>query len=211
MLSETTRCVNSVPPLTTQPELAAAMANDKIFRLGAESKICIKCGVSKPRSDFPLQYGRERARCKPCHTADAMDWTHRNREKRRQYAREWAARNQHRLKRYPKKKLSEMPPEYRARKAEYSKRRHLERKYGITPEIWQEMYDGQGGVCALCQIPGRTGKHGKLAVDHCHSTGRVRGLLCAPCNVAVGILGDSPERLERVLAYLRGQDAQAGT
>lgn len=187
------------------------MADDKIFRLGAETKICVKCKQSKSRSDFSLQYGKERSRCKSCHTADAVDYAQRNREKVRKYQREWIARNQERVKSYPKKKLSEMSPAYRERKAAYAKRRHLERKYGITPEIWQEMYERQGGVCALCKVPGRTGKHDKLAVDHCHVTGRVRGLLCTPCNVSIGILGETPEQWEVVMQYLRGTNAQAET
>lgn len=90
------------------------------------------------------------------------------------------------------------------KKSEYAKKQHLKRKYGITQEQWNEMYEKQGGVCALCKIPGRVGKHGKLAVDHCHETGRIRGLLCASCNVSIANLGDNIVGLMNALNYVLG-------
>lgn len=180
------------------------MATELLYRLGSETKICIKCAEVKPRADFPLQYGKERSRCKVCHTADAMDWANRNREKRRAYHREWARNNQEKIRAYPKTAWKDLPSDYKKRKLEKAKRRHLERKYGITQADWDAMYAAQGGVCAVCKIPGRVGKHGKLAVDHCHATGRVRGLLCTPCNISIGILGETPEQWEVVWRYLRG-------
>ena len=181
------------------------MADDKLFRLGADSKLCSKCGECKPRTEFNKHLGKERAYCKSCHVASSTAWVNSNRERRRQYAREWAAKNKDRLKKYRKPhEWAAMSPERKAKKQAYAKRRHLERKYGITPEQWQEMFDRQGGVCALCKIPGRVGKHGKLAVDHCHQTGRVRGLLCAACNVSLGNLGDTVDGLTNALNYVRG-------
>lgn len=56
----------------------------------------------------------------------------------------------------------------------------LRRKYGLTPEQYQEMLDSQNGVCAICETP-PTDK--RLAVDHDHDTGAIRGLLCKNCNV----------------------------
>ena len=55
----------------------------------------------------------------------------------------------------------------------------------MTLEQFLELSEAQGGVCAICGKPPAKGK--RLAVDHCHSTGVVRALLCNPCNVAVGI------------------------
>lgn len=75
------------------------------------------------------------------------------------------------------------------------------RKYGLTPVDYAALLAAQGGVCALCgSTQGR-----RLVVDHCHETGRVRGLLCTACNGALGKLGDTPEALLRVVAYLRGE------
>jgi Zn-finger nucleic acid-binding protein len=79
--------------------------------------------------------------------------------------------------------------------------RKLVRKYGITLAEYDGMHTAQGGVCAICNEPERIDR--RLAVDHCHVTGRVRGLLCAMCNTAIGKLRDSTELLERALHYQR--------
>lgn len=79
-------------------------------------------------------------------------------------------------------------------------------KYGMTIAEYRAMFSAQGGVCAICQ-KGETTRHGarvrRLAVDHCHKTGRMRALLCTACNVAIGRLGDDPDLLDRASAYLR--------
>jgi hypothetical protein len=133
-----------------------------------------------------------------------MGWAAANREKRRAYLADWHARNPEKAKSYKQQTWAEMPLASKARKRAYNKKRHLERKYGMTQADWDAMYIAQGGVCAICKVPGRVGKHGKLAVDHCHATGRVRGLLCTPCNISIGILGETPEQWEVVWKYLRG-------
>lgn len=67
---------------------------------------------------------------------------------------------------------------------------HLKHRYGLTPEEYDALLTKQNGLCAICQRP--PGKNvrahwgGKLCVDHCHDTGKVRGLLCNDCNLAVG-------------------------
>lgn len=81
-----------------------------------------------------------------------------------------------------------------------NKRAMLKKHYGITPEEYGEMFRAQRGVCAICSEVCATGRN--LAVDHCHATGEIRGLLCANCNRALGLLRDDPERLRRAIAYL---------
>ena len=78
--------------------------------------------------------------------------------------------------------------------------RDLRNKYGITVEIWEAMYDGQLGRCALCLTP--LAEVTKICVDHDHATGRVRGLLCINCNHGLGKFKDSPEILRRAAAYV---------
>jgi hypothetical protein len=82
---------------------------------------------------------------------------------------------------------------YNAAKAS---RAHLKNRYGITPEQRQQMSDMQGGRCAIC------GDEAKLDVDHCHSGGHVRGLLCASCNQGLGHFKDDRARLQRAIDYL---------
>ncbi len=87
-------------------------------------------------------------------------------------------------------------PEYRARQAEYSRKR----EYGLMPGQYTAMLDSQGRLCAICR---KSGDKRGLAVDHCHETGAVRGLLCSECNIGMGKLGDTPEGLMRAVRYLR--------
>jgi hypothetical protein len=77
----------------------------------------------------------------------------------------------------------------------------VEATYGITGEQYDALYAAQGGKCYICQRA--NGRTKRLAVDHCHSTGVVRGLLCKMCNRDVlGHLRDSTEALQRAIEYL---------
>lgn len=75
---------------------------------------------------------------------------------------------------------------------------HLKRAYGITEAERQEMISSQMGICTICLAAPA------VHVDHCHETGRVRGVLCFNCNSAIGKLGDDPDTLRRAIAYLEG-------
>lgn len=86
-----------------------------------------------------------------------------------------------------------------------AKRASLHLLYGITLEEYEHMYQEQDGKCAACGNPETTMMRGKLmmlAVDHSHTTGEVRGLLCQNCNQALGRLQDDPERIRGLLKYL---------
>ena len=78
--------------------------------------------------------------------------------------------------------------------------RSIENNFGISAVEYNKLYDAQGRKCAICDKRCKTGK--RLAVDHCHSTGKVRGLLCARCNTALGSFGDDIGRLARAIYYL---------
>lgn len=74
----------------------------------------------------------------------------------------------------------------------------IKRKYGVTKEDFQRMLAEQNGVCAIC----RETSDKSLHIDHNHTTGKVRGLLCNGCNLAIGIMKDSPARLISAAQYL---------
>lgn len=81
------------------------------------------------------------------------------------------------------------------------RRQNLKHFFGITPEEYDRMLENQKGLCGICE------KHSsnfsrRLAVDHCHHTGAVRGLLCASCNSGLGKLQDSVDYLESAIIYL---------
>lgn len=85
-------------------------------------------------------------------------------------------------------------------------RRHsLKKTYGITTERYAEMLAEQQGLCAICRRPESAKRRGRvkpLAVDHCHDSSHVRGLLCGRCNAAIGLLQDDVKVLQQAIEYL---------
>lgn len=78
---------------------------------------------------------------------------------------------------------------------------NVERKFGLTPEAWNIMFEEQGGVCAICKNPETQNR--RISVDHDHETGKVRGLLCNNCNRGLGLLKDSLHTLSSAVEYLK--------
>jgi hypothetical protein len=82
------------------------------------------------------------------------------------------------------------------------------KQYGLTKETYQVMVNAQEGRCAVCRRKPQdcNRRNENLAVDHNHLTGKVRGLLCHHCNVAIGLASESADRLEMLARYLRERD-----
>lgn len=93
---------------------------------------------------------------------------------------------------------------------ESQQRAHFRRKYGLELDQVEQMWKDRDGRCDLCGVakpaPHHKGVHSahKLVVDHCHDTGKVRGLLCYQCNTALGQLGDTEAALLRIITYIGG-------
>lgn len=81
------------------------------------------------------------------------------------------------------------------------KKSRLKTTYGLTLEDFDELLSAQGGRCAICRTDTPGGK-GRFHVDHCHSTGRIRGLLCCNCNRGIGALKDESALLHKAISYL---------
>lgn len=79
---------------------------------------------------------------------------------------------------------------------------------GLSVETYEAMLLAQHGVCAICAT-GERDNNKRLAVDHDHVTGQVRGLLCRRCNTGIGLLGDSADRVAAALRYLRASQERA--
>lgn len=81
------------------------------------------------------------------------------------------------------------------------------KRFDLTPEDYERMYNEQQGKCKICnkfyELKAETSNK-ILHVDHCHSTGKVRGLLCTDCNQGIGHLKDSITLLESAIEYIRG-------
>ena len=94
---------------------------------------------------------------------------------------------------------------YRKLKPHIEKGRALRESFGLSLEQYQEMHDRQEGKCAICGQPEtqlREGKVKALAVDHCHKSGRIRGLLCSDCNTGIGKLKEDLKILQSAIRYL---------
>lgn len=89
----------------------------------------------------------------------------------------------------------------------------LKKQYGITVNKYLEMYERQGGLCAICGAHGEsyasnTGRVTTLAVDHCHAGKQIRALLCPLCNKGLGCFKDSSKLLTKAVQYLASHELQ---
>ena len=104
---------------------------------------------------------------------------------------------------YPKGELSANWKHGRSQTKEYDLELHMKRAYGLGFKEYEEMLFSQNGVCAICSgEPPKNQHKTRLNIDHCHSTGKIRGLLCDACNRAIGLLKDSPDLLNKAISYL---------
>lgn len=92
-------------------------------------------------------------------------------------------------------------PEHRTEWEARNRTLRRAQRYGLTLEQFNSMVEAQAGRCAICH-EGR-----ELVIDHCHSSGAVRGLLCVSCNTAIGLLSDDVERLRSSIEYLEKRES----
>ena len=139
------------------------------------NKKCPKCGV---------EHSGTNSKCPACYADWSKAWRLKNRVKSTEICRAYRKRH---------------PDRWRAYNRKYS----LRTTYGITPEIYEQMMQAQGGACAICKTKTPSGPGKKLMVDHNHSTGEIRGLLCLHCNFVVGRSLENPAILLSAIAYLK--------
>ena len=168
------------------------------------TKRCSRCRQIKPVVEFGNDKSRrdgKHPQCKVC----ARESQRRSlakpavRERQRVYQREWARqpRVRERNLAYQKTEVGKL----------VKRRAKLKAKYNMTLEQYKEMLAQQGNVCAVCHRPFISKK--RTHVDHCHSTGVVRGILCGDCNRALGAVRDDPEVLSRLIRYLEAANASS--
>ena len=151
-------------------------------------KICSKCKELKPMDNFHNDISKrdkKHSQCKSCHS---------NRIKlKRKTNIEWV-----RAERIKSK-------EYRINNSEQFKKTirnsTLKKKYGINIEQYNEIFKNQGYVCAICGSDKPRG-YGRMCVDHNHLTGKIRGILCQPCNTSIGKMMENPNLIRKLALYV---------
>jgi hypothetical protein len=151
-------------------------------------KVCKLCGELKHLTDFHNNKGMKDGKlncCKSCTNQLKSEDHRKHKEERKQKFKDWQTEN---------------PEKY------YRMMRNSKLKvYGLTIEDYEALLEEQKGVCKICEKPETKGTgrdKGTLAVDHCHRTGKVRGLLCSSCNRGLGFFGDDLLLLNKAVDYL---------
>ena len=148
----------------------------------------------------------------PSNTKDSTE--EERRAARNATQRRYRERNKHKEREYLSNNRDRINARERARRAAdptINRKYHLKKLYGITPAQFDALLLSQNGKCAICKTDAPGGK-GAWHVDHCHHTGKVRGLLCHDCNTGIGKLKDSPRLLRDAISYLEthnGEEAAA--
>jgi len=149
-------------------------------------KICRKCLERKPISEFNIHHGKTQTKdklrneCRDCQKAHSKaHYLTLDKEKERAKRKKWYNNNRG--------------------KAHGG---HLKRKFNLSYEDYQKMFEAQDGKCAICGTGNPGGRYDHFSVDHDHKTGKVRKLLCTACNHGIGNFKDSPDLLRRAIEYL---------
>lgn len=99
-------------------------------------------------------------------------------------------------------KADPLTEDRKAKMRAYGKDYHLKSKYNMTREEHNRLLVAQNHKCAICGIDEKEAVKQKLYVDHCHTTGKVRELLCHGCNASLGLMKESIQTLTKAIAYL---------
>lgn len=158
-------------------------------------KMCTECRISKPLEEFyPDSRRRDGCASKCAECANRIRVEH------------YEKMDKEELVAWQLRKRQAAREKYRDNKEEILEKQswqNLFKKYGLTKEQYEALLELQNGVCAIC---GRAQEDSitlrRLGVDHCHKTGKVRGLLCQRCNSAIGFLSDDHDLLRKAVKYV---------
>lgn len=156
-------------------------------------KDCWKCRRQLEETEFHSNRSTRdglATECKECAGERVKTWYAKNTERAKANIRAWNEKHPETRREYSRV--------WRERHPEKQRDVWLRHKYGIVQADVDAMKLAQGGRCGACDEPTE-----KFHIDHDHRTGEVRGLLCAGCNFAAGLLEDDPRRAEGLAEYLR--------
>ncbi len=159
-------------------------------------KICTKCLKTKELNMFSTNKqgkGGLQPRCRECQKKYRREWYKANRELAKKINTAWSDKNPNHGKEW-----------YKANKNK-ARNYQLKRDFGISIEEYGKMLELQGYRCKICLVD--ASKFNKVfAVDHSHKTGKIRGLLCGPCNSAIGLMKEKIEVFKSAISYLENQE-----
>lgn len=153
-----------------------------------EFKRCLDCLETKPATDFykivsGKDSGTRKGQCLTCQRTYQRNYQSRNKEKSKAVAKEWAASHPENIR------LAGL--------------KHECKQLGLTLPQYRALEIFQNHQCAVCKNPQSCGGKSRLCIDHCHVTGKTRGLLCDRCNKMLGFSQDSLEILSSAIEYLK--------
>jgi hypothetical protein len=173
--------------------VSAAFERDRQELSAIGMKRCAKCRTAKPVLEFGVDSQKSDGRLSWCRLC---------------------ANTYYREKHKGNKAYSQYQMDYRKstpeRKEKWTRSRrktHFKSNFGITLEQWEEMKEAQGNKCAICRTA-FTSNTKRIQVDHDHTTGQVRDLLCYKCNTLLGQCDDSIDVLQAAISYLRRHAAR---
>ena len=162
-------------------------------------KRCPACKTTKPITEFSIRRASPDGRngtCKACACECRDRWYQANRTKAIERSTEWRKNNRDKYREWQKR--------YQTANRDKIRDIKLQQAYGITIQQYNSLLAVQGGRCACCgsESPGNNRRFKHFAVDHDQRPGRVSGLLCNSCNLAIGKLGDDICSLLNAVDYL---------
>ena len=157
-------------------------------------KQCKKCNIIKPVTEYYFYKDRQDygSACKECRKKDVREYAKINKEKISENKKRYREENIEIIKQRDKKRYHK----HKDKAREW----WLRRNYGITQEQFDKMVSDQNGKCAICFSKPANNK--TLVVDHCHTTEKVRSLLCNNCNTGLGLFKEDVSRLSSAIKYL---------
>lgn len=161
---------------------------------GIIEKQCGECGEEFPRTEKYFDKDKRRpdglqSTCKECHRKYDKKYREKNKERIKQYNEE----HKEYIKQYKKK--------YHYEHKAHLKNIERKRLYNLSSEDYNKMLLEQNNQCSICGDELKTGTRGR-AIDHCHHTGKVRGILCVKCNTTLGMYKDNIETFNSIITYL---------
>lgn len=178
------------------------------------TRVCNKCGQEMQLESFSKDKRRPLGRaytCKRCVVENTKKWYRSNKSRALANSEAWRKANKDKVKAkrlvWYRKNAEHIRSKVNERRRNDPHRKEKERwkwillNYGLTKDEWVSLFESQGQKCGCCGSADPLNKRG-WHTDHCHETGKVRGIVCQPCNSTLGSAREDKNRLQACISYL---------